>query len=868
MKRAILLAALVCLAGVAVGCSGGGSTTLDETTGPLVIKLVAASPSSGPSPLRTTFTANISGGKAPYFYAWDFTNDGAFDRYINAEFNRTISVTNDYFLRASDAGGSSSYEAVLRVTDAEGTKVTSDPVEVVVNSTGGLVLPPELATWFTDEQQPDGSYVASTGKPVFFRASVSGGDPPYKYQWDFNNDGEIDSTLAAPQYTFTNNDPGAKVFVVHLTVIDSNNEKIFYDYLVPVFGTAGTPPPSQGFDLILNSDPEASDGSPYPVIELLYDPSGATEGVPMEPHLDLSAVVNPSGSSGGTPPFEYYWDFDNDGAYDSQEPSPTIPYYDSSRKLFLNPYLHQEDFKAFTLRLTVLDSNGQLEERYRTVISRNISQGGIQLTIDDVQYGTFGIAGPPFAAVQSSDDTTPVDFQIQISGSTGSYEYTFDGNGDGDPDLPLVDTDGDPNTDPEPGWGPIIGNTLQLTVDFQGLGYFPAKFNIRAVQGASVADTTSVDTPISLVKRKTVTVDGSLGAKANLGAAATWDIEAGGGNGQFIASREMVLAGGSRGTTLLRDVQRITETFSQPADQGSYETSQDVLATTHYPMNQERSGLMMWNNGANIIAHGGTNPLNGILGTNEWTTTLDPSLNAPWEIKKETRVSGIDPPFYPLTEAEGAVNPDDGLFYFCGGVHPPTESDADNVSAKLISYDPALDDPLISQSPYTSIGLPIMITERYDAAAAVSGGKMYVVGGRVASGQSVATVEAYNFNTHAWEALPPMQDARSGATALAIGGKIYVHGGAYYPSNEASQTLLQTAEVYNPNTGVWSYTLPLDTPSNNGAAVAMPGPGAVSDASQSNNTIWYFGGDGANGELNLLEEFVYFYNVFPEPPAP
>jgi hypothetical protein len=570
--------------------------------------------------------------------------------------------------------------------------------------------------------------------------------------------------------------------------------------------------------------------------------------------------VDPDPQNGGTPPFEYYWDFNNDGGYDSQEPSPTIPYYDSSRKLFINPYLHQEDFKTFTLRVTVLDSNGKLEERFRTIISRNVSEGGIQLTIDNVEYGAFGIAGPPFSQVTGNDSITPVDFQLDMSGSTGTYEYTFDGNGDGDPDLPLIDHDDDPGTDPEPGWGPIIGGTLNLSVDFQGLGYFPAKFNIRAVQGASVADTVSVETPVSLVLRRAVAAEGSLATRTNHGVTATWDVQAGGGNGQYLASRQLITSGGSRGTTLLRDVQRVTETFAQPTDAGSYETTVDVLAATHFSMNLERSGHLLWNNGINVIAHGGRNPINGILAFNEWVTVADPSMNSPWQILKELRVPG----FYPLTQAQGALNPGDNLFYFCGGVHPPDESDVDNVSGKLISYDPTLEASPFN--PYADTNRD-MVSERYDAAAAISGSKMYIIGGRIASGESVGTVEAFNFTSGSWEALPPMLEARSGCTAHVIGGQIYVHGGAFYPSNETDRTLLATSEVYNPNTGVWSYTLPLETLSDNGAAASMPGPGAVSDAGTSINTIWYFGGDGVNGaELNRLEEFVYFYTVFPEEP--
>jgi len=144
--------------------------------------------------------------------------------------------------------------------------------------------------------------------------------------------------------------------------------------------------------------------------------------------------------------------------------------------------------------------------------------------------------------------------------------------------------------------------------------------------------------------------------------------------------------------------------------------------------------------------------------------------------------------------------------------------------------------------------LPISLEE---SAAAAAGGKLYVIGGFDAAGNSLRTVWVFDGNVWkpgprlplgldhtsaatlddhlyvagghsfgsdsprffrldgaAWTELPPMHHARGGHALLAAGGRLYVIGGNNAYANVAP------AEVYDPATNSWSDLPSLPTPRN------------------------------------------------------
>jgi len=66
---------------------------------------------------------------------------------------------------------------------------------------------------------PGGPYYGNINEPIQFYGSGIGGEPPYTYAWDFNNDGNTDSTLQNPTHSW----PDTGTYRPTLRVKDSND---------------------------------------------------------------------------------------------------------------------------------------------------------------------------------------------------------------------------------------------------------------------------------------------------------------------------------------------------------------------------------------------------------------------------------------------------------------------------------------------------------------------------------------------------------------------------------------------------------------------------------------------------------------------
>ncbi len=173
----------------------------------------------------------------------------------------------------------------------------------------------------------------------------------------------------------------------------------------------------------------------------------------------------------------------------------------------------------------------------------------------------------------------------------------------------------------------------------------------------------------------------------------------------------------------------------------------------------------------------------------------------------------------------------DGKVYIAGGNLDGGITGFRTVTT-LEVYDPASDSWTTKQP---------MSVKRSRAAAAESGGKIYVMGGIQTNNQApVATVEEYDPSTDTWTAKADMPTARFGAGVVtASDGKIYVFGGGDLSQN------FSIVDVYDPSTNSWSSREPMP--------VARNVPGAVLG---DDGLIYIIGGvPQGGGGLNTVDVY-------------
>ncbi|NIU81702.1 PKD domain-containing protein, partial [Candidatus Bathyarchaeota archaeon] len=134
-----------------------------------------------------TFISTVSGGTLPYTYNW----------YLNG--TQVASTPNWTFTPPSPGF----YNLFLNVTDMGDPTVKSNVVNITVNSDPSISISPTSVTLDVEQSQ-------------LFTSTVSGGTPPYSYQW-YENDTAIGGATSS-SLLFTPVLPG--VYLLHLNVTD------------------------------------------------------------------------------------------------------------------------------------------------------------------------------------------------------------------------------------------------------------------------------------------------------------------------------------------------------------------------------------------------------------------------------------------------------------------------------------------------------------------------------------------------------------------------------------------------------------------------------------------------------------------------
>lgn len=386
---------------------------------------IQASPTSGFGPLDVDFTSTVSGGTAPYTYAWNF-GDGSTSTAANPSHTFASGGKYGVVLNVTDSAASTASTAILWITvyspsfsvQARAAPTSGVvPLDVLFNATASGGVSPiswrwncSTTGWLSNAENPShtfnqsGSYlvwleatdsvgdlasttlwitvsntnstlVASananqTSGPaplsVQFTGSASGGSGSYvSYQWSLGDGSE--SNDQDPVHTYEN----AGVYHVTLNVTDSRGA--YATAALTVTATSGGNP--------LTVDP--------------YTGGGTTTG---PAPLNISFFANPSGGSGG---YTGIWEF-GDG---------TAP------QAALDIAHTYQAAGVYTASIYVTDSAGATANATVTItVTSGCSTCSLGLTV---------VARP--TTVDMGD---PVTFWANASGGAPSYSATW-GFGDG-----------------------------------------------------------------------------------------------------------------------------------------------------------------------------------------------------------------------------------------------------------------------------------------------------------------------------------------------------------------------------------------------------------------------------------------------------
>lgn len=89
----------------------------------------------------------------------------------------------------------------------------------------------------------------------------------------------------------------------------------------------------------------------------------------------------------------------------------------------------------------------------------------------------------------------------------------------------------------------------------------------------------------------------------------------------------------------------------------------------------------------------------------------------------------------------------------------------------------------------------------FACAVSPSDGRIYVAGGHDDNKNALKTAEVYDVEKNSWEILPPMSQDRDECHGVFLDGKFYVISGY---STESQGRFERSAEVFDPNTGLWN----------------------------------------------------------------
>jgi outer membrane protein OmpA-like peptidoglycan-associated protein len=168
-------------------------------------------PMSGNPPLEVEFEGSADGGCSPYTYSWDFGDGGS---SVDREPRHTFQTAGNYTVR-------------LTVNDSKGNQCEKNITSIKVG------CPPLNVSISANPASGPGPW------SVQYNSTVSGGCPPYTYNWDFGDGGT--SSEQNPSHIIDK----AGQYTARLTVIDSEGnrreESVAYETVAELVPTPEKP---------------------------------------------------------------------------------------------------------------------------------------------------------------------------------------------------------------------------------------------------------------------------------------------------------------------------------------------------------------------------------------------------------------------------------------------------------------------------------------------------------------------------------------------------------------------------------------------------------------------------------------------------
>jgi PKD repeat protein len=235
---------------------------------------------------------------------------------------------------------------------------------------------------------------------VQFFVVPSGGVAPYTYSWDFDNDGVPDSNLNTGVHSY------ATTSQAKVTVTDNRGQSVTASRTITV-----TPPGSGG------------GGGVDEPLSVRFNATPQFGYVPFD--VQFQSVV-----TGGRLPYQYAWDFDGDGTFDSFEKDPLFSYTEAGQPIGGNQYLHFPVLRVIDGRgvpVTNLDDlNGDGNPDFRIAINALPTEGQFIATANaDPRSGQAPLTVEFTGSVSGASSINNVEFRWDFGdGTTTSFSDT------------------------------------------------------------------------------------------------------------------------------------------------------------------------------------------------------------------------------------------------------------------------------------------------------------------------------------------------------------------------------------------------------------------------------------------------------------